>query len=67
MGKLALITNFLGSLLPVVFPDKEFKPWRLFAVVLLMIVVGTFVHVIGAENTSSMIDLTGDAMKLTTE
>lgn len=45
MGKLSLALNFLGSLLPVVFPDKEFKPWRLFAV----------------------IDLTGDAMRLTTE
>ena len=67
MGKLAIITNFLGSLLPVVFPDKEFKPWRLFAVVLLLIVVGVFVHFIGVDNTNAVIDLTGDVMKLTTE
>ena len=67
MSKFALITNFLGSLLPVVFPDKEFKPQRLIAVVVLMILVAVFVHFMGAENTDAVIDLTKDAMKLTTE
>ena len=67
MGKLSLALNFLGSLLPVVFPDKEFKPWRLFAVIVLLTVVGALVHFIGVDGTSSVIDLTGDAMRLTTE
>ena len=67
MGKFALILNLVGKVFPMLMKDEEFKPWRLFAVVVLMITIGLFVHFIGAENTGIVLEHTGDAMKLTTE
>ena len=65
--KLSIILSFLGTLLPVVFPDKEFNPKRLGAVVVLLITLSTIVHFMGVDNASAVIDLTDDVMELTTE
>ena len=67
MKFLPLALNFLGSLVPVLFPDKKFVPARLFAVVVIFILLGVSVHFLGVDNTSAVIDLTGDVVELTTE
>lgn len=65
--KLQLILNFIGSLFPVIFPEKEFKPWRLFAVVIMFVIVAVTVNWLGVDATSSVIGLTSEAVALTTE
>jgi len=67
MTALTTVLSFAGSLIPVLFPDKEFKPTRLAAVVVIFILIGTSVYFMGAENTAAVIELTGDAMDLSSE
>ena len=65
--KLNMILSFIGTLIPVLFPDKEFNPKRLGAVAALLIILSVMVHFMGVDNASAVIDLTDDAMELTTE
>lgn len=65
LAKIAL--SFLGSLLPVVFPDHKFNPQRLVAVAVLMILLGISLHFLGVENTEVLIELTDSAIELTEE
>lgn len=61
------ILSFAGSLIPVLFPDKEFQPKRLGAVVVIGLLLGASVHFLGVEETTQLIELTDDVIELTTE
>ena len=67
MSNLGIILNFVGSLFPVIFPKSEFKPQRLFAVVVFSILVGIGVHFFGVDITEDMIDMTEQVVDLTEE
>ena len=67
MMKLNMILSFIGTLIPVLFPDKKFNPGRLIAVVVIIILLSVAVHFLGLDNTAAIVDLTGDAVELTTE
>jgi len=65
MQYLKVIFGFVGTLLPVVFPDNEFQPKRLGAVMALLIVIGFGVYIFDVTTAASIIDMTGDAIELT--
>jgi len=67
MGKLALIMNFVGSLVPVLFPDKDFQPKRLVAVLLVIGALALSIHFLGLESTEALVDLSEDVIELTEE
>ena len=67
MGNLTLIMNFIGSLVPVLFPDKEFQPKRLGAVLLVIGALALCVHFLGLESTEALVDLSEDVIELTEE
>ena len=64
---IATALNFIGSLLPVVFPDKEFKPKRLAAVVFCFGLVVGSINLLGVEGTVEAVDLAEDLVELTQE
>ncbi len=65
MSKLALVLNFAGSLIPYLFPDKEFKPKRLVAVLLIIITLSVCTQFLGLDTTSEVVDLSKDVISLT--
>ena len=67
MGKLPLIMNFIGSLVPVLFPDKGFQPKRLVAVLLVVGALALSIHFLGLESTETLVDLSEDVIELTEE
>ena len=64
MSKLALILNFVGSLVPYIFPEKEFKPRRLVAVLLTIVTLAICTQFLGVDVTSEVVDLSGDVLSL---
>lgn len=67
MGKLSVIFNFLGTLVPIIFPKNEFKPKRAAFVFLMIIAMMFAVDYFGAATIEQAIELTGDAVSLTEE
>ena len=67
MGKLALVVNFIGSLVPVLFPDKGFQPKRLVAVLLVIGALALSINFLGLESTEALVDLSEDVIELTEE
>tara|TARA_R110002074_G_scaffold178539_3_gene342243 strand:- start:730 stop:933 length:204 start_codon:yes stop_codon:yes gene_type:complete len=67
MMKLSLILNFIGSLVPVIFPDKEFKPKRLIAVVVLFVMSILAGEYFGFASVEMALNLTEQAIELTEE
>ena len=67
MGNLTLIVNFIGSLIPVLFPDKGFQPKRLVAVLLVIGALALSIHFLGLESTEALVDLSEDVIELTEE
>lgn len=67
MGKLTLVINFIGSLIPVLFPDKGFQPKRLVAVLLVIGALALSIHFLGLESTEALVDLSEDVIELTEE
>lgn len=67
MIPLKVAANFIGTLLPVVFPNQEFKPQRLFATLLCFGVIVVSVHFLGVENTEVGLELAEDFIELTEE
>ena len=67
MGNLTLIMNFIGSLVPVLFPEKGFQPKRLVAVLLVIGALAICVHFLGLESTEALVDLSEDVIELTEE
>lgn len=65
--KLNLILNFVGSLVPIIFPDKEFKPKRLIAVVVLFAMAILTGEYFGFASVEIALDLTEQAIELTEE
>lgn len=62
--KLKLILDFIGTLIPVLFPQNEFQPKRFAAVVIMLILIAGGVHFFGVDVVSSIIDLSDDALDL---
>lgn len=65
MNPLSAVLNFAGSLLPVVFPEKEFKPKRLAAVLLILAASYFMVTNIGVEQSKQVVEVAEDVMELT--
>lgn len=65
MSKLSLIINFVGSLVPVLFPEKEFQPKRLAAVVVITLLLAGCIHFLGLDTTEALVDLSEDVIELT--
>ena len=63
--KLAAIFNFAGSLFPYIFPDKEFKPRRLAAVVILVALSAFMYERYGDEGAANIIENTSEMIELT--
>lgn len=61
------IIRAIGSLFPVIFPDQEFKPKRLLAVVVLFIMVLFAGEYFGFASVENALELTGEAIELTEE
>ena len=67
MGKLTLVINFIGSLIPVLFPEKGFQPKRLVAVLLVIGALALCINFLGLESTEALVDLSEDVIELTEE
>ena len=67
MGNLTLIVNFIGSLIPVLFPEKSFQPKRLVAVLLIIGALALSIRFLGLESTEALVDLSEDVIELTEE
>ena len=67
MGNLTLIVNFIGSIIPVLFPDKGFQPKRLVAVLLVICALALCINFLGLESTEALVDLSEDVIELTEE
>lgn len=65
--KLNLILNFIGSLVPVIFPDKEFRPKRLMAVVILFVITLFAGDYFGFASVEMALDVVSHAIELTEE
>ena len=65
--KLAAILNFMGSLVPYFFPDKEFRPVRALAVILITFGLMFAVEHFGLDTVEQAIDLTEDVVELAEE
>lgn len=65
--KLAAILNFMGSLVPYFFPDKEFRPMRALAVVIITFALMFAVEHFGLDTVEQAIELTEDVVELTEE
>lgn len=61
------ILPFLGSLLPIIFPNQEFKPKRLAAVIVSFILIIGSIKIIGLDETLEAIEATEDLIELTEE
>lgn len=67
MTGVAALIRLVGSLLPYVMPQYEFKPKRLFAVIIIFIAVTFTFKMFGEDGTESIIDLTEDVVEMTEE
>lgn len=63
----SMFLNFVGSLVPFVFPDKEFRPKRLVAVLLIMLTLAGCIKFLGMDDTKGLVDLTEDVVQMTEE
>lgn len=61
------IGSVVGSLFPVIFPNQEFKPKRLAAVVILFLVVLFAGEYFGFASVENALELTEQAIELTEE
>tara|TARA_R110000851_G_scaffold10998_1_gene38949 strand:+ start:835 stop:1032 length:198 start_codon:yes stop_codon:yes gene_type:complete len=62
-----VIMNFMGTLLPLVFPNQKFKPLRLGAVVVCFVIAVGSVEYMGVENTLKALEVAEDLIELTEE
>lgn len=62
-----VIASVIGTLFPVIFPKQEFKPKRLAAVVVVVVLVVGSVKLLGVEGTAEAINLVEDVMEITEE
>ena len=65
--KLAAILNFMGSLVPYLFPDKKFRPARALAVVLIIFGLMFALDRFGEETVEQAIESGEDIMQLAEE
>ena len=61
------LLRFAGSLLPIIFPNQEFKPKRLAAVVLSFVLMVSSIKLIGLDETLEALEATEDLIELTEE
>lgn len=61
------IGSLVGSLFPVIFPNQEFKPKRLLAVVVLFLIVLFAGEYFGFASVENALQLTEQAIELTEE
>lgn len=61
------IGSVVGSLFPIIFPNQEFKPKRLIAVIVLFLLVLFAGEYFGFATVENALDLTGQALGMTEE
>lgn len=59
--------SIVGSLFPVIFPNQEFKPKRLIAVVVLFLVILFAGEYFGFATVENALDMVGQAIEYTEE
>lgn len=64
---LTVALEFIGSLIPIIFPNQKFNPKRLLAVVVILALLGVSTYFLGIDATESIVDLTEPVMGLTEE
>jgi len=61
------IGSVVGSLFPVIFPNQEFKPKRLVAVIALFVIILLAGEYFGFASVENALDMVGAAIEYTEE
>lgn len=61
------IGSVVGSLFPVIFPNQEFKPKRLVAVIALFVIIILAGEYFGFSSVENALDMVGVAIEYTEE
>jgi hypothetical protein len=64
---LNILVSAIGTLFPVIFPKQEFKPKRLVAVAICLVLVIGSVKLLGVEGTAQTIEIVETLLELTEE
>lgn len=67
MINIKTIVSALGTLVPIIFPDKEFKPKRLGAVVILTVVAVLAIEYVGEGKMGTVLESVETLSDLTEE
>ena len=61
------LLGFAGTLIPVLFPDKEFRPKRAVAVLVSFVVAIVAIKYLGVEGTTEALEIAEGFLELTEE